>query len=313
MNGLKRYYAQSLRAMVNGGVLHRVNLAELFKQIRSQKISLEDFSRVEVSEDFIKSLSKPKNELVCKAHWCPSYGTSKKIVDTKHRSSKYTKISICTDCGIKYGIRHLSNEWEDMGNHIMIIGQILINLETVVSETKLRKEIGIDELKCKRILGYLAYHNLLPKRWTGKYVPKSVDNDVSVIRKFKEITDLTCSTREMLKYAKKEFSWGANEYFFYLAYREVEFMLAVKIKNGGNRKKKYAKDELRKQVFEVISKFHNEGVKINHDNISEQLGLSKNMLRRYGFSPLIESERKNQIINIKSIKIKNTTPSCKLE
>lgn len=305
VNGMKISYAKKLRSLVKGISQNVFNLTILLDLIRRHAMSVEEFSNLRVDDNFLKSFNPPKREIACLAPWCSSYGTSKNLIDKKRMTSTYKNLFVCTDCYIKYGTRKSTDKWEDVRGFIKIISDIKENLSpNTIPETQLSIEIGIDMQKCKQALGYMAYRKLLPSHWSDRYVPTMPENTLSLIEKFQNL--ITKSVKKMLKHSKKEYGWSSNDYYYYLAYPEVEHLLVFKVQDTFVRKI-YNQGDLKEQVLEEIRSSNKEGTNISLKAISKRIGVGRTTLTNYGLDVLIASERYKQKFEIKIIKTKLVT------
>lgn len=294
---LHQNYVRYLRRMIKSDEpLKSPNLNIMLSLLRNKGMSVEEFSRISISNNFVRDFIDPTKKAAavkCKAPWCSSNGLNISLVQRKPRNNMFSQIMVCSNCFIKYGRRYGESSWEEIGNDIEIISRVLKVLGLGLRESEICLELGITIYKLKRILGYLAHRHLLPSAYQKKYVPVQFIDDQMILKRFRDLP--VYGNISMLKHAQKSFGWKINEYFYNLAYPIVEEFIALRVRKTEKRRTNEKVDNLRQNVLLDIQRAKDDGLEISLKAVAERLRVSPKLLSCYGLTDLIAVEHKKQI------------------
>lgn len=264
----------------------------LFNVVKKTQKSLEEIMRINISQDDFENIlryprKKPKPLGICKAPWCPSFGSNNnmKKVDNPYWFSsraKYNNCSVCIDCYIEYGFFNKTGDWQDVGGAIEIIQEVQRLKMCQFTNNKIVQKTGVNNYKVYEILTYCDYY-------IGTcFYPKSPISPNQAISCF---IQLLMHKGTLMKKSKRIYGWEMPVYFSIFAMSEVKKFLyfesiQYRQRNISNKNTIKAKAELE------IKKFSNLDTLISMEEVAASLDMSLGYLYDVGLNREISANNK---------------------
>lgn len=280
--------------------LNTFSLHRLFILTRKLGISIKEFSKLEIPNQFISTIfvdDKPKEMGPCLAPWCSSYGKNESIKkQNRHKDGMrgtYSDKAVCTSCYMKYGINQKNGVWEERQNRIDLFLKAIPYIEDGLSKQGIYRELKIKNEKVNEIIGYLTYHKVLSKQQCKGYTPKEEPEDV--INVFRELSHETRVIAKMLKKGRKLFGWTPSDFFYFYATREVQnHFIFEEYKEKNIEDKKATVNKWKIKVIKAIKTSFEIDKDITARGISELIGASPELLYLYDLHYLVKEARQKQ-------------------
>lgn len=295
-NGLGYYL---LRLVHDGLRPMYVTIKRLSNLLKKIDINIEEFSQINVPNEFIQSLMlyySNKNLVSgsCCFNLCTSYGTNSKMKKLNHldfQRKNYSSVYICTGCHMKYGYTKDKSEWEIIKantNYINVIEQVLPLINMKMERGEIVKKTGLNYRNVSKAIGYIASHELASYEMISKFVPElKQQNIVSCFEKIlKESGGMGVN-------AKRLFNWSINDFSYFLTSPEVQEYIAFN--SYKNKRRIYKSDmELEKIVRNEINNSIMNSADIKFIHIAKNIKISNQSLYRNGIVNIYHEGKKKK-------------------
>lgn len=303
-----------------------ITLHRLFNILDILGLSIEDFSKINATEEFIQSLkpycvkrskvlSKPG---ACQSPWCSSYMSNNKMKKITHYCSyekDYLSVYVCTGCYMRYGYNKISKAWESVYDFTNVIWNIVLPLiNKGMSREEIIRDTKLSRITIYKSIGYIASHSLASNAIIERYIPKYIPNDI--IAYFEKVIKLNGAIIRNLQVILK-CTYGDGIYFMSLD--EVQQCILDNLYKY--RGKGYANNEaFVEQIKQAISVLDNKGLDVSIKNIAELIKTSSWRLTKFNVNELIEEYKikkkqkvKEEIIQkINSLFTSNKHDNCQM-
>lgn len=210
----------------------RVTVPQSLSILRRLDLKPSDIQTICIPESYISSMYPTKYSFgQCLAQWCKFYGTSNGMerISWKHcflvDKIRYAYPSVCKGCYMRYGISE--NQWYNVPvsfcDGILLAQKVKDLLNTGASHNQITKKLKIRHPQLSRIVGYLAYHQLLDNSVAKQYTPQSVPNNI--LECVKNIGPFVSEIGQAK--AKKMYGWKTIDFYYYMAMSEVQAYLSM--------------------------------------------------------------------------------------
>ncbi|WP_282155957.1 TniQ family protein [Cytobacillus gottheilii] len=275
----------------------RPYLPFIFKVISHEEINirLSEFSSISVPDKYIESVfNQFKDETLgtCLTPWCKHYNTNKMMQKTNFfykNYSKYKLASVCTSCFVKFGYNRKNGKWEEIGDQIERIQKVSKLFSQDLSFPKIREICGYGIVNVYEFCGYALYHGLLPKKIQNNY---KFDLESNAVREcFVKLAYIGTNKTTYFQKAKQLFGWSIIQFYYYLAFPEVQkyFLFESKLDQSTDHK------DIAAEIRRKIKQFIENDKKISVRSIAADLGHDGSSLTRWGLKNLIIEGREKQI------------------
>ncbi|MEA4900709.1 TniQ family protein [Desulfitobacterium sp.] len=226
-------YSISLRNIAIGEKgKYVITMKKFLDILRKAGLTPEQFSNLEIPLYFIRdTLVARKNiNMSCLTPWCKSFGSADQMKRISHldcfknNKLKFSQPSICLDCGIKYGVGTHDGLWQSIDDFFTLSEKIKELMLDGKSRRQIRSIVGIGDFLLNRVVGYLAFHRLIPNEVIRKLKLEVCPKDI--VSYFKKIVE--CATDKRIGFfssAHKLFGWTSLEYYYYYCHPEVQRFL----------------------------------------------------------------------------------------
>jgi hypothetical protein len=276
-----------------------IKFNKFLKLARNFNINLNTIFSINVPEAYIISLCgykyKNKRVGVCLSHWCTNYNSASSMVTiNSYKFNTYHYLScVCTKCFNKYGYNLKTHKWENIDGFIdLLSNKILPSLHLGISLEEILLKYKIKEAKLINAIAYSANYKLLDKEFMEKYTIKSIPDNIKDC--FTYLYNLKGSMR---KNSKKYFGWNANEYYYFLNLKEIQYFLIFNKKMFLNRSyndRNGKKEQLKEDLEKLFKYYINTDKDINVINITKDLNHPHYKIYRSGLNGEIKKAVKKQ-------------------
>ena len=287
-----KYLAQNqiklLQRIIKGSIRSKYpNLSILLELVRNCGLTVEEFSKLQISEKYYQGIIKikqtPSDTFACRTPWCLC-SSEEKLKKNKKGDSIF-----CVDCGVRYK-KKSDGTWVEDGGQINKIIRVKELAEEGYSKQFISKESGIPQDILEKMRGYLLYHGLVrPQVQQRLFAPECMDNN-TIRETFLDILSKQ-STVTAKNYAGKKYGLTPDEFYYHLASPEVQEIL------DSNRRRKKARKEKRplaKTLHSTLNETVKYNIKITKVLMAKELGVSMSTIDRMGLSQKISTYQKVQ-------------------
>ncbi|RAV19104.1 TniQ family protein [Paenibacillus contaminans] len=271
--------------------------------------SIEEFQKVDVSQEFIQSMlgDQQKTERgPCFTPWCQYKGTTTNMFEyTHYKKANVTHhtSSICTSCFVSYGYDRKTGEWGEIGNTINLVSNIILPLlEAGISRKKMGQMLAdISINKINNIIGYMYNQNLIQKDY--KFLSNlKLQIEEGLVNKFKILRKHVGGFRyKMLPIANKLFGWSTLEFYIYYYSSEVQMYLIH------NERKKEKEPRVHKDLDQKLVEYQEICMQkkrtFSSKDFNESYGVSRGVLGYYNLFDEVAAAREKQKEQLKSEEI----------
>lgn len=297
----KSYVKKLLRAIYNSGFKFQIRLEVILSLLSNLCISVEDFMLISVTDSFIENIFKKidSNSIKllgnCISPWCKSFGSNKsmqRVSQYKLYTEKYEMGSVCTGCMMKYGYSRTNGDWESIDNEVQLIwNKIKPLIEQELTRKEIERTLNLNKDLVNKMYGYILQYKLI-KNIEQNYKPKTKCENL--VECFKILYE---SSGSMQRVSSKKFGWSMQDYYYYLADKEVQQYLIFETYKS--RKKdtelKPANYELwQAKVNDAITECLDSNIKITQKAIMNILNCSGSVIRRNKLAAIIEDAKEMQ-------------------
>lgn len=291
----------------------------LLKSLRHMGISLNDFSRIKVPNEFINKISYRNEEddsPVCLAPWCSSYHSSNSMVNVKLiRPKKNLKNhQVCSDCMVVYA-QNNNKEWVDVTN-IVSLYKSLENFFSSNNANAIENITNISKYKINYILGYYLNNN--GKEFTKNYGIN--DDELNYLEKFKSLFLNSLLIPRIKNIARREWGWNELEFFYYFQKREVQEYLHFELKSDINKRRTPKYNFWREKVNHFLNAAIKSEEVITHSLVAQGVGCSPKLLKNLDLTNIInlakEKQKENRLLEREKLiedKVIEYIKKCEIE
>ena len=270
-----------------------VHLDTILMVTRKANISLENFFKLTLPDEFVNTILMKRETLVnkysCIAPWCANYhipgslkrtATSKKIYKD---GSEHHYYMYCSQCGIEYQLigRKLFERTDFIRFSWSIVKSVIFDKPYSLSE--LANKINAHTDKTRRSIIYLAANNLIDHQNVPLSLPKG--HDPEILSKFKQLIAEGTPAKQI----KVKLEMKYNDFLFYWFHPEVTIAYITK-------------KTLRKQIYkdtdhrinDVLRQFYQNDIPITIKRLCEFLNVCPETLRLWGCLPIIKKHKQEQ-------------------
>ncbi|MFZ3590465.1 hypothetical protein ACOI1C_14710 [Bacillus sp. DJP31] len=245
----------------------------LLRTLRYYKISLKEFSAIDVPKSFLDTIKRNGNsegdkyELgKCPAPWCKGDDDSSTLIKLNQRRIKYTKTTYCTKCSLTYGYNRESQAWENTDGIIETYYTLLPYLKELSDlESLFYKEIELDDNILNKTIGYSLNNSLIQNEL---YRPTHINSKQGIL---KNLLLKSKNVGKLKSLAKKDYNWNQLEFYYIYYTKEIQEHIQFLIDESKNQETK-TKDKWRSKINEAITQLINEDNDISIGVVANLIG-----------------------------------------
>ncbi|MGF7046221.1 hypothetical protein J2T13_000697 [Paenibacillus sp. DS2015] len=273
-------------------------LGIVIRFFRKSKISLEYFHDVDVASEYFQSFIGEKKTLetgTCLAPWCHAAGTSNEMsmIQSFHGMDTHKNVYFCGKCFNTYGYSKSSGVWEDIGNRIHTVYNVILPLmeQGLPRKRMIQLLDGISARKISEMFGYMYCQNMIPKGYPHlKGVDKSPPNDL--LSMFQLLKNQVGTYAYNMSFKAQElFGWTVQEFFCYFYQSQVQHFIF-------NEPKRVKKPRIHKNVHglirEYIAECEREKKECSTSDFENNHGIPRHALQYYGLHEEIAIAKEDQ-------------------
>lgn len=300
-----KYTKKALKGFINNSSSgNPPQIDKTINLIRDYELTIKEFSNINVPSQLESQVIKKvnlRNLGPCLTPWCLSYGTNKSMVKVKYMripfEKQYSYKSICTHCLMKFGYNSITGIWEEIGDDIsFILNQIKPKTVYATSLTQIIN--GLPKRRTDKLLGYMAYFNLLTPKFQSRLSPKTIMPDNQIFELFKELLKKFVGFSSMQDYAIKNKLFEPREFNYYYWTPVVQKFLHLE-RNPISQIESNSDIHVKK----IISELSNSNIEITINEVCSRLGYGRKFIYSRGLDLIISKARKEQLTKWKKLKI----------
>ncbi|AFQ42442.1 TniQ family protein [Desulfosporosinus meridiei] len=280
------------------------HLALLLSILRDVQISLDDFFKLQISEEFVyRILTRPAkiiHRTACLTPWCKGYlktGTLQRTATSTKMDKNGEKLNyymVCTECGIEYCLSGPDKGIRERGYFLSFAyNKILPLLRNTNCIKQLAKAINEPEDKIRRSIIYLAANGLIRESKLPLSIPPEHDEEIIKVI----LNKIRIGTQA--KQIRRDLNMKYNDFLFY--WFEPRIRIANVLNKPINRPQRMqttsSKDLLR--LRDALAYCKDNNIRISIKLISKILEVCPETIRLWGMLPEIKQAKEVQRLALK--------------
>ncbi|WP_057776082.1 TniQ family protein [Cytobacillus dafuensis] len=303
--------------LVKGDIDETISLRNCLSIIRKVNITFKQLSEVKVPLSYVRKILKSNKKEIgdCLTPWCKYQGTKEKLkLISEHAKGKsilgknlYSRISVCTECWMKFGFCKKEKKWECLHGDVDIINGLITLFNKGYPKAVISRKSGLSYYTLEYYLGYLTYNNLLSKNAMEKFIDYLNSHENELIQSFKLLRNFERNRETLAQKAKELFGWKNEEVF--TAYWHSKVQEYIIFQSNERNVRLENKELLEAKTKEVLDNLKSVDAEVSMEEVASYVQINPRTLNYHNINKAIQEhndEKRKALSNIEENEIKKS-------